>query len=183
MKRCIVFFIGGIFYSFSFFGQSNLQLKKIGDNIKKCKQIKEYFVERSSTDDFRKKANQMILGELPLDYFSKDSLVFVEMYGGLESSGLSSSIYESGTSSLRTYYVQKKFPLELKKIKNKKYLSEYIIEEIRKGNLVKIKEEGDKSTLHPESYVYITIAVSDKNEYKIESYTTKFFIPKKNHCD
>lgn len=171
---CLIVYI--IFSSPKVISQE-LNLCEFDQKIKRSKVVKKYFIDKSSNDylhlDFLQGVKKLILEEFSLDDFCNDSIVFVEIYGR-ESSGYFCSIFKS-KDKIISYYSKRSYPITIEVLEDKTS-ADYIIEEVRKGNLIRLLEKGATSKLHPESHIYITIAILKGNEYDIKSYSTKFFL-------
>lgn len=93
----------------------------------------------------------------------------------MTSPGYTCSFYRSGDVNYETLFINRTNSKE-EYIKPNKSLTQYVVKEIKKGNLDLILEKGKRSKLYPEDYIYITIATRKNKAYNIEFYTTKYFI-------
>ena len=154
----------------------SIELNKFTEKVKRSKDLKTFFINKSSGDylhsDFLYPAKKILLDKFTLDDFCKDSIIFVEMYGR-EASGYACSVFKTGDEVIH-YYVKRNSPISVEFLNNNS--GDHIIEKVRKSQIQKILEKGTASLIHPESYIYITIAILKGDEYEIKSYRTNFFI-------
>lgn len=177
MKKSLLFlFIFTIVLSPNLFCQKE-DLLHFNEEIKRSKFLKSYFINKSSNDylhlGFLQTSKKLMLDKFPLSYFSSDSIIFVEIYGR-ETLGYLCGVYTTGNKPI-SYYAERGNLIKIEILKEKTS-ADKIIEEIRKGNLFYLLKKGATSKIHPESYIYITIAVRKGCEYNIESYFTKSFL-------
>lgn len=182
MKKYLIILFIGLLYSTNCLIAQGLkrldQMREMNNNIQRSKQIKDYFLDKSSVDylhnGFLYESRTKLLNELKTSDFGMDSLIFVEIYS-VETPGYTCSVYKSDSIEYLNIYIEKKIPFNIKYLKPDRSLTQYVIKEIRKGNLDSILEQGKQSNIYPVSYLYITIAVKQGKDYNMESYTTKFF--------
>lgn len=159
------------------------QMREMNNNIQRSKQIKDYFLDKSSVDylhnGFLYEARTKLLNELKTLDYGMDSLIFVEIYSE-ETPGYTCSVYKSDNIEYLNIYIEKKIPFNIEYLKPDRSLTQYVIKEIRKGNLDSILEQGKQSNIYPVSYLYITIAIKQGKDYKMRLYTTKCFHLKKD---
>lgn len=177
-KYLIILFIGLLHFTDSTVAQNLKGLEQMKDNIQRSKQIKDYFLDKSSVDylhnGFLYESRTKLLKELKLSDYGVDSLIFVEIYS-VETPGYTCSVYKSGTIQYLSMYIEKKIPFNIEYLKPDKSLTEYVIKKIRKGELDAVLQYGKQSNIYPISYLYITIARKQNKTYEIKSYITKFF--------
>jgi hypothetical protein len=183
MKKYLIILFIGLLYPINCIIAQNLkgleQIKEMNNNIQRSKQVKAYLTHGHSKNYlydglFIEECRSKVLRNLQLSDYERDSLVFVE-FCSMTSPGYTCSFYKSGDTDYQTLYINKG-DLKEEYLKSNKSLTQYIVNEIKKGNLDLVFEKGKKSNLYPEDYVHIIIAKRQGKDYKIESYTTKYFI-------
>ncbi|NDV97297.1 hypothetical protein D0T84_20680 [Dysgonomonas sp. 521] len=162
------------------------QMRETNNTMQRSKQIKDYFFNKSSVDYlhnvFLYEARKKLLNELKTSDYSMDSLIFVETYSQ-ETPSYTCSVYKSDNIEYLNIYIEKKIPFKIEYLKPDRSLTQYVIKEIRKGNLDSILEQGKQSNIYPISYLYITIAIKQGKDYKMKLYTTKCFLIKKEKSE
>lgn len=162
------------------------QISELGNNVRREAQIKTYLMSNNLSsfidyEFFLKESRQKILRDLDLNDYAKDSLIFVE-YSSLISSGYACSYYKSGENDYSTLYINRG-DLKEEYLSPNKSMTQYVLEQIKKGNLDLILELGKKEKLYPADNIYIVIAVRDGTDYTIKSYSPYYFIIKKDCLD
>lgn len=88
-----------------------------------------------------------MLRDFKMSDYKKDSLIFVE-FCSMTSCGYICSFYKSADVDYKTLYIDKG-DFKERYLKSEKNLTHYILNEIKKGNLDLVLEEGKKSELYP----------------------------------
>lgn len=153
------------------------QMKEMNDNIQRSKQVKEYLTHGHSKNYmydglFIEECRSKVLCNFELSDYARDLLFFVE-FCSMKSPGYTCSFYKSGNMDYQTLYINKG-DLKEKFLEPNDSLTQYIVNEIKKGNLNLVLKQGEASQSN--NYVNIIIAKKQDKDYKIESYTTKYFI-------
>lgn len=156
------------------------QMKEMNNNIQRSKQIKDYFLDKSFVDylhnGFFYDSRAKMLEELKISDFGKDSLIFVEIYSReAPSSNYTCSFYKSGCAIYTSIYIERAENLKIEYLDSGKSFTQYIIDEIKKGNIDEIIKKGDKANIYPVHYIIITLVIKQNKDYKIQTYTTEYF--------
>lgn len=181
MKKYLIIFIG-LLYANYLIAQDLTgleQMREMNNNIQRSKQIKDYLTHGHSKNYiydglFIEECRSKILKTFVISDYEKDSLIFVE-FCSITSPGYTCSFYKSGDVDYKTLYINKG-DLKEEYLGPNKSLTQYIINEIKKGNLDLVLEKGKESKLYPEDYIHVVVATKQGKDYDIRSYTTKYFI-------
>jgi hypothetical protein len=179
MKKYLIIFIG-LLYANYLIAQDLTgmeQMREMNNNIQRSKQIKDYLTHGHSKNYiydglFIEECRSKVLRNLQLSDYERDSLVFVE-FCSMTSPGYTCSFYKSGDTDYQTLYINKG-DFKEKYLEPNDSLTQFIIDKIKDGNLTIVLEKGKVSQSN--NYVHIIIAKRQGKDYKIESYTTKYFI-------